>query len=64
MSGIINEYHEPPSFNGVERPNVDNIIVPYHLINKILDNTANSMDKQTISIVKTNEQFKLLYKGL
>lgn len=26
--GIINEYHEPPSFNGVERPNVDNVIVP------------------------------------
>ena len=26
--GIINEYHEPPSFNGVERTNVDNVIVP------------------------------------
>jgi hypothetical protein len=26
--GIINEYHEPPSFNGVERPNVDKNIVP------------------------------------
>ena len=26
--GIINEYHEPPTFNGVERPNVDNKIVP------------------------------------
>lgn len=26
--GIINEYHEPPLFNGVERPGVDNIIVP------------------------------------
>jgi len=26
--GIINEYHEPPSFNGVERPNTDNVIVP------------------------------------
>jgi hypothetical protein len=26
--GIINEYHEPPTFNGVERPNVDNYIVP------------------------------------
>lgn len=26
--GIINEYHEPPTFNGVERPNLDNIIVP------------------------------------
>jgi len=26
--GIINEYHEPPSYNGVERPNVDNVIVP------------------------------------
>ncbi len=26
--GIINEYHEPPSFNGVERPNVDKVIVP------------------------------------
>jgi len=26
--GIINEYHEPPSFNGVNRPSVDNIIVP------------------------------------
>ncbi|MCB2194551.1 MAG: hypothetical protein KQH79_01755 [Bacteroidetes bacterium] len=26
--GIINEYHEPPSFNGVERPNVDKYIVP------------------------------------
>ncbi len=26
--GIINEYHEPPVFNGVERPNIDNYIVP------------------------------------
>jgi hypothetical protein len=26
--GIINEYHEPPTFNGVERPNVDYYIVP------------------------------------
>ncbi|PJB16098.1 MAG: hypothetical protein CO118_01095, partial [Flavobacteriales bacterium CG_4_9_14_3_um_filter_32_8] len=26
--GIINEYHEPPTFNGVERPNLDNTIVP------------------------------------
>ncbi len=26
--GIINEYHEPVSFNGVERPNLDKYIVP------------------------------------
>lgn len=26
--GIINEYHEPTTFNGVNRPSVDNIIVP------------------------------------
>jgi len=26
--GIINELHEPTTFNGVERPNLDNIIVP------------------------------------
>jgi len=26
--GIINEYHEPPTFNGVERPSVDKYIVP------------------------------------
>lgn len=26
--GIINEYHESASFYGVERPNVDNVIVP------------------------------------
>lgn len=26
--GIINEYHEPTTFNGVERPNVDKSIVP------------------------------------
>jgi hypothetical protein len=26
--GIINEYHESPTFNGVERPNLDNAIVP------------------------------------
>lgn len=26
--GIINEYHEPPTFNGVERPNVDYYIIP------------------------------------
>lgn len=26
--GIINEYHEPPTFNGVERPNLDNKIIP------------------------------------
>lgn len=27
-SGMINEYHEPPVFNGVERPDVDNRIIP------------------------------------
>lgn len=26
--GIVNEYHEPPTFNGVERPNLDKVIVP------------------------------------
>ncbi len=26
--GIINEYHEPTTFNGVERPNLDSKIVP------------------------------------
>ena len=26
--GIVNEYHEPTTFNGVERPNVDGKIVP------------------------------------
>lgn len=26
--GIINEFHEPTTFNGVERPSVDNVIVP------------------------------------
>ena len=26
--GIVNEYHEPPVYNGVERPNVDKYIVP------------------------------------
>ncbi len=26
--GIINEYHEPPLFNGVDRPNIDRYIVP------------------------------------
>ena len=26
--GIINEYHEPTTFNGTERPEVDNVIVP------------------------------------
>jgi hypothetical protein len=26
--GIVNEYHEPTSYNGVERPNVDKYIVP------------------------------------
>jgi len=26
--GIINEYHEPPLYNGVERPVIDNIISP------------------------------------
>ena len=26
--GIVNEYHEPTTFNGVERPAVDNVIVP------------------------------------
>jgi hypothetical protein len=26
--GIINEYHEPTTFNGVERPAVDQVIVP------------------------------------
>jgi hypothetical protein len=26
--GIMNEFHEPPTFNGVERPNLDKYIVP------------------------------------
>ncbi|MEZ4795998.1 MAG: hypothetical protein R2785_02405 [Flavobacteriaceae bacterium] len=26
--GIVNEFHEPTTFNGVERPSVDNVIVP------------------------------------
>lgn len=26
--GIINEFHEPTTFNGVERPGVDNVIIP------------------------------------
>ncbi len=26
--GIVNEYHEPTTFNGVERPAVDNAIIP------------------------------------
>ncbi len=26
--GIINEYHEPSTFNGVERPNLDSYLVP------------------------------------
>lgn len=26
--GILNEYHEPPIYNGVERPNLDSKIVP------------------------------------
>ncbi len=26
--GIVNEYHEPTTFNGVERPNIDKSIVP------------------------------------
>lgn len=26
--GIVNEYHEPTTFNGVERPNMDNKIIP------------------------------------
>ena len=26
--GIINVYHEPPTFNGVDRPDVDSVIIP------------------------------------
>ncbi|TNJ44567.1 hypothetical protein KFZ70_00875 [Tamlana fucoidanivorans] len=26
--GIINEFHEPTTFNGVERPGLDNVIIP------------------------------------
>jgi hypothetical protein len=26
--GIINQFHEPPTFNGVERPNVERTIIP------------------------------------
>ena len=29
--GIINETHEPPTFNGVERPGFDNDVIPTHL---------------------------------
>ena len=32
--GIINERHEPPVFNGVERPFVDTVIVPTHLVRR------------------------------
>jgi len=27
-AGIINTYHEPPSFNGVDRPDVDQFVIP------------------------------------
>ncbi|MFI1772110.1 porin [Thalassobellus citreus] len=26
--GIVNEFHEPTTFNGVERPSLDNVIIP------------------------------------
>ena len=26
--GIVNVYHEPPSFNGVDRPDVDRLVIP------------------------------------
>src|SRR5581483_10021703 len=26
--GIINVYHEPPTFNGVDRPEVDRLVIP------------------------------------
>ena len=26
--GIVNVYHEPPSFNGVDRPDVDQFVIP------------------------------------
>ena len=26
--GIVNEYHEPTTFNGVERPSIDGKIIP------------------------------------
>src|SRR5215471_10341249 len=26
--GIINQFHEPPTFNGVDRPEVDNLVIP------------------------------------
>lgn len=26
--GIVNVYHEPPSFNGVDRPDVDQLVIP------------------------------------
>lgn len=26
--GIVNEYHEPPTYNGVERPLIDNVLSP------------------------------------
>jgi len=26
--GVINQFHEPPAFHGVERPTVDNLIIP------------------------------------
>lgn len=26
--GIVNVYHEPPSFNGVDRPDVDQVVIP------------------------------------
>jgi hypothetical protein len=26
--GVVNVYHEPPSYNGVDRPDVDNVVIP------------------------------------
>src|SRR6266498_5081560 len=28
LVGIVNVYHEPPSFNGVDRPDVDTFVIP------------------------------------
>ncbi len=31
MGIVVNEYHEPPTFNGVERPNLDKIYCPINM---------------------------------
>jgi hypothetical protein len=65
--GIINQWHEPPVFHGVERPNVDNVIIPStwrELGAGITGNLASQVFRYELYLTTTLDPLRLSENGL